>query len=246
MSIPRRIIQVHRSPDIQRELRETWIAQNPGYEYLFFTNDQARDFVAQHRPGLLPIYDKLPGIVQKVDLFRYLVVHEIGGLYADVDTICCAPLDSYVDMERDHLVGGMEMTLHHYRHGTATYMENYATPYQVCNWTFAAPKGHLALALCMQRIEYYVNQMSVEQLVEWSKADRFTLELTGPAMWTYILNEFLAGTRQGAVTILPRLTWGSLPHEQRVASNAEAIKVKHLFEGFWKNRSPARNYVVRI
>ena len=116
MSIPRRIIQTHRSPDIGREWRESWIAHNPGYEYMFFTNDECRDFVAQHRPGLLPIYDKLPNFVQRVDLFRYLVVHELGGFYADVDTVCCAPLDSYVDLERDHLVGGMEMTLAHYRH----------------------------------------------------------------------------------------------------------------------------------
>ena len=247
MSIPRRIIQTHRSPDIGREWRESWIAHNPGYEYMFFTNDECRDFVAQHRPGLLPIYDKLPNFVQRVDLFRYLVVHELGGFYADVDTVCCAPLDSYVDLERDHLVGGMEMTLAHYRHGTATYMENYTTPYQVLNWMFGAPKGHLALALLMQRIEFYVAQMSPQQLKDWSLTDRFTLELTGPMLWTHILNEFLAGTRQGEVTILSRLTWGSLPHEQNVAENLDLIKVRHLFEGEWKKkRQAARNYTVRI
>lgn len=247
MSIPRRIIQTHRSPEIGRQWRESWIEHHPDYEYLFLTHEDRRDFVAKYRPGLLPVYDKLPGFVQQVDLFRYIVIHEIGGIYADVDTVCCAPIHSYVDMDRRHLVSGMEMTLAHYRHGPATYMENYVTPYQVLNWTFAAPAGHLALALMMQRIEYYVNQMSAAQLAEWSIAERFTLELTGPMLWTHVLNEFLGGTRQGEVAVLPRLMWGSLPHEQDVSGNADTIKVKHLFEGEWKKKKgAARNYTVRV
>ncbi len=245
MSIPRRIIQTHRSPDIQRECRESWIAHHPDYEYLFFTHEDRRNFVAQYRPGLLPIYDKLPGVVQQVDLFRYLAVHELGGIYADVDTVCCAPIDTYVDMETDHLVGCMEMTLAHYWEGPETYMNNWATPYQILNWTFAAPKGHLALALLMQRIQYYVGQMTIDQMKEWGRADRFTLELTGPILFTHVLNEFLAGTRQGGVTILPRMTWGSLLHEQNLAQNLERIKVRHLFEGFWKSKLPATTYAVR-
>ena len=246
MAIPRRIIQTHRSPEIGRELRESWAEHHPDYEYLFFDHDQRRDFVATHRPGLLPIYDKLPGIVQQVDLFRYLAVHEIGGIYADADTICCAPIHSYVDMEQDHLVAGMEMTMETWRHGAETYMNTYATPFQVCNWIFAAPKGHTVLALMMQRIAYYAAQMSPEQLAAWTRADRFTLELTGPMVWTRILTEFLSGTRQGNVTVLPRLVWGSLPEDQRLHVNKDTIKVRHLFEGFWKTPRRARTYEVRL
>lgn len=248
MSIPRRIIQTHRNPDIGREWRQTWINHHPGYEYLFFDNAACRDFVATHRPELLAVYDKLPANVQRADMFRYLAVHELGGMYADVDTICDAPLHSYIDMNTGHLVAGMEMTMANYPHGAETYMLNYAAPYQVLNWAFAAPKGHPALQLMLRRIEYYVSQMSEEQLALWTKTDRFTLEITGPMAFTHVLNEFLSSSRQGAVTVLPRMTWGSLPEDQKVAANAPNIKLRHLFEGYWKNpaHKVAKSYELRL
>ena len=64
---------------------------------------------------------------------------------------------------------------------------------------------------------------------------RFTIELTGGIQFTQVCNEFLSGTREGTLKVLARLTWGSWPFEQERPELAAQIKVKHLFEGSWKN-----------
>ncbi|MCJ0763295.1 glycosyltransferase family 32 protein [Variovorax terrae] len=241
MSIPRRIIQTHRNEDLGRAHRQSWIDQHPDYDYQFFDDARCHQFMAEHAPELLPTYDKLPLPVQKSDLFRYAAIHELGGIYTDVDTICCAPLHSYLDLDTDQLIAGMEMTPAHCAPGIQHYTTYYCSPFQVLQWTFAASPRHPALALVLQRIRFYVSQMSEAQLRDWSQALRFTLELTGPAVFTQVLNEFLTGTREGRVAVLPRMVWGAYPGEQTRPENVAQVKVRHLFDGSWRpDRPPAR------
>ena len=62
----------------------------------------------------------------------------------------------------------------------------------------------------------------------------FTLQLTGPLLFTQVCNEFLSGTREGALTVLPRMAWGSVLFEQERTELRQHIKVMHLYEGSWK------------
>lgn len=235
MNLPRRIIQTQRDLDTGRVHRESWLAHHPGYDYLFFDDAQCRRFVAEHAADCLDAYDKLPLPAQKSDLFRYVAVHALGGFYSDVDTVCCAPLDSYLDLQGEQLIAGMEMAPAFFAPGIEAYVTRYCLPYQLLQWTFGATPGHPALALLLARIRHAVAQMSVEQLAEWSRrAPRFTLELTGPMLFSQVLAEFLSGTRAGRVTVLPRIVWGAYPAEQARPDLAPQVKVRHLFEGSWR------------
>ena len=121
------------------------------------------------------------------------------------------------------------------------YVRAYPVPYQIAQWTFAASRRHPALAVVLRRIVWCVGQITDSQLTEWSKSMRFTLQLTGPVMFTQVCNEFLSGTRDGALRVLPRLAWGSWLFEHERPELAGRIKVKHLFEGSWisdKNSLP--------
>ena len=64
---------------------------------------------------------------------------------------------------------------------------------------------------------------------------RFTIQLSGGILFTQVCNEFLSGTREGQLKVLPRLAWGSWPFEQERLELADQIKVRHLFEGSWKS-----------
>ncbi|RZJ11374.1 MAG: hypothetical protein EOO54_21040 [Haliea sp.] len=238
MPIPRRIVQTHRSDRLHSQWRRTWVQHHPGFEHLFFDDAQCRAFIAEHSPDMLDTYDRLPLPVQKADLFRYAVIHELGGTYADVDTICCAPLDSYLDMTREHLVAGLEMAPGQFSGEPAQYVRQYCAPYQLLQWTFSAPPRHPALAVLLDRIRYLVGSMTPELLATYSRNSRFTLELTGPMLFTQVLNEFLSGTRPGSVTVLPRLAWGGWPAETARPELAAQVKVRHLFEGSWKTDEP--------
>lgn len=234
MPIPRRIIQTHRSETIHPEWRQSWRDHHPDYDYLFFDDAQCRALIAGHLPAMLATYDLLPLAVQKSDLFRYAALYVLGGTYADVDTLCCAPLHSYIDMAEDHLVAGLEMHPVDYGGDGAAYMRHYCAPYQFLQWTFSAPAGHPALAVLLQRIRYLVSGLAPAKLAAYSADMRFTLELTGPMVFTQVLTDFLSGTRPGKVSVLPRLAWGSWLAEHARPELGAQVKVRHLFEGGWK------------
>lgn len=237
MPIARRIIQTQCTEEIGRGHRDTWKAYHPDWAYHFYDDEACRQFIAERMPRILPTYDKLPLPVQKADLFRYAAVYELGGVYADVDTICCAPVDSYISMAEDQMVVGLEMSPAQFRGQIQKYQQQYCAPFQLLQWTFAAPQKHSALALMIQRIDFYASQASVAQLKAWSVSVNFTLALTGPMLFTQVITEFLAGSRVGKVAVLLRLVWGALPWEQRNPNLATKMRVKHLFEGGWKPKS---------
>jgi hypothetical protein len=51
-------------------------------------------------PDLLPIYDAYPRGVQRADLGRYCLLYRLGGLYADVDTICLSSAEPIAGEDR--------------------------------------------------------------------------------------------------------------------------------------------------
>ncbi len=234
MTITRRIVQTHRDDTFAKASSESWKLYHPDFRYHFYDDAACRAVIARGFPQLLATYDKLPLAVQKADMFRYAAIYEGGGIYADTDTRCCAPLHNYLDLDVEHLVVGLEMAPSTFSRGIDAYMVRYCLPHQLLQWTFAASSGHPALALVLQRIAYNVSQMDSRQIVDWSRSARFTLELTGPMLFSQVCNEFLSGTRNGRITVLPRLAWGAWPREHLQGQLQDQIKVRHLFEGSWK------------
>lgn len=110
MSITKRIVQTHHSKSLAHASQISWQAHHPDFQYQFFDDANCRAFIANNLPQLLTIYDKLPLPVQTADFFRYAVIYDGGGVYADTDTRCCAALSKYVDLDIEHLVVGIEMT----------------------------------------------------------------------------------------------------------------------------------------
>jgi len=240
MSIPKRIIQTHKNADIHVEHRRTWIAHNPEFEYLFFDDAGCERFIGQHFPEFLPTYDKLPLKAQKADFFRYLAIYRLGGIYADVDTICMAPVAGYLDLESVDLAIGIEMTADVYRQGPRKYLQEYLAPRQFSQWTFAAAAGHPMLAALMQSIHQSVAQLSQARLVELSGLPRFVLELTGPIAFTQAVQFYTAFHPSQAIQVLPQLYWGYSPwHNTGVNPRQNGdVKLVHLFHGSWRKPNP--------
>ena len=73
----------------------SWTHRNLDYECRVFDDHDCLVFVAQYFPELVDVYQTLRP-VEKADLWRYLVILERGGVYADVDTICHTPLRDWL------------------------------------------------------------------------------------------------------------------------------------------------------
>lgn len=72
---------------------QKFLNNNPAWTYFFWNNATAREFLGERYPTLLGFYDRLPRIVSKGDMLRYVVLHEFGGVYVDFDVVNHRPLD---------------------------------------------------------------------------------------------------------------------------------------------------------
>lgn len=116
-----------------------------GWEYHFYTDAQAGDFLTTHFPKeVREAYDTLRPGAFKADLFRYCVLLIHGGVYADVDI----QLESALDLAIGRDIGFMVP------------IDEPGTPvnHQMCLWNgfIAAAPGHPFLA---KAIETIVNQV---------------------------------------------------------------------------------------
>lgn len=68
-----------------------------GWEYRFYTDDTARQYIIDHYPlHFLEAYDALIPGAYKADLFRYMLLLREGGVYADMDVMLEVSLDQFV------------------------------------------------------------------------------------------------------------------------------------------------------
>jgi mannosyltransferase OCH1-like enzyme/thioredoxin-like negative regulator of GroEL len=97
--IPRQIVQFWDvdPPEDVRELMTSWTQQNPGHRWSCFDDGRAREFLDKAFGGkVAAAYRHTQMPAQKADLFRLAYLAARGGIYADADDRCLAPLDSFV------------------------------------------------------------------------------------------------------------------------------------------------------
>lgn len=239
MRIPRVIHQTYNSKELPLHLQRmvnTWLAKNPGWEYRLYDDKDCHDFVEQEFPEYLEAFKALPKEVERSDFFRYLVILKYGGVYADVDTECRQPLESFL-LPTDTLVVGWEAD---YEQPEQAFLKHMVRQRQILNWVFAAAPGHPAVREACDRIKR-------NALMTFSQAtNRDTLARTGPGLWTDVILEHAfsrlhsqgesAGRKQSmGVRILPRVSFGVHPKEPHEPGNENHLLVAHKFQGRWKS-----------
>jgi mannosyltransferase OCH1-like enzyme len=102
MGIPRILIQTHVHPtwtdaqNLNRRTMQKLRAMNPAWQHMYYNPQQVRAFIAQSMPArVLRAYDALSAQYgpAKADLFRYIAMYVLGGVYLDCKCSCLVPLD---------------------------------------------------------------------------------------------------------------------------------------------------------
>lgn len=73
----------------------SWAYYNPGYSLMLFDDDDVRAFMTTYYRHLLPTFDGLGTPVERTDLWRYLVLCRMGGVYADSDVMAARPISQW-------------------------------------------------------------------------------------------------------------------------------------------------------
>ena len=98
--VPRLIHQTWKSSKVDaphvRNVR-SWVEMNPDWEYRLWTDSDIRLLVARRFPDYLEMFDSYPLQIQRADMFRYFVMYEYGGVYADMDFEALVPLSEILD-----------------------------------------------------------------------------------------------------------------------------------------------------
>ncbi|KAJ9120552.1 hypothetical protein QFC24_005228 [Naganishia onofrii] len=73
-------------------------------EYMLWTDDQSRHFIAEHYPQFLAMFDGYEYPIQRADAIRYFVLHHFGGIYMDLDIGCRRRLEPLISGDWDVLL----------------------------------------------------------------------------------------------------------------------------------------------
>jgi mannosyltransferase OCH1-like enzyme len=146
---------------------DTWKEKNPNWEYKYSTDKDCQDFIlSTYGNEYLQIYNNIPPGQIKADFWRYLVVYEHGGLYADVDTVCLEPIEEWVDLDKELVV-----TSNSYPELGGEVLEQ---------WCFAAAPKSIILKSVIDKM------ISLIKLKNYKSID---VSETGPLMWTGAIKE---------------------------------------------------------
>jgi mannosyltransferase OCH1-like enzyme len=199
--------------------RAAWRALHPHWEHRFYTDADIRRIVTDRAPQLLGTLDALPYPVQRVDLFRYLIVYLDGGLYADLDMVPFRANDPL--LEGASCVLAVEHKLTRRRQAKL----GYRIPWQLSNSIFAAAAGHPFLRELIERIVEYASNAT--------RNDDDVLETTGPRMLSRLAFD-LPANRRGEIRVLPQIVWMPPWELPRVGPIARRIYARHIAAGSWR------------
>lgn len=88
----------------------SWKTKNSDYEYMFFDTAAQREWMAEHCADAFEAYTSVDLLASKADLFRYCLLFEQGGIWADADMVALEPLSSWLSSDAELVVahdGGM-------------------------------------------------------------------------------------------------------------------------------------------
>lgn len=150
---------------------------------IIWDDNDIQEFVQTFYPNIAEFFNTLPKPVLKADVFRYMVLATFGGVYSDMDTECLKPADSWVpaNIAIDVIIGIESDTDTPEKWG-------YVRSLQFVQWTLASERGSPLLCDAV-----LTTLRKLEETLRPGLSNRDILELTGPGMWTDVVNKHLNG-----------------------------------------------------
>jgi mannosyltransferase OCH1-like enzyme len=177
--IPRIIHQTYITRELPAESYsacQTWWLTNPEYQYRFYDDELSQTLMEQWYPADAPelqAYNMLYAGAYKSDIFRLALLFREGGVWADVSSVCEAPISSYIQPE-DELVVCVDSPC----------QKRYANIHQA--YLFVVP-GHPAI----EHILAYTVRTVIHRRFETPGMVFQSIAVTGPTAFAEGLNDFM-------------------------------------------------------
>jgi len=187
--IPRRIIQTAKTrnlPPLARAAAANLRLLHPDWEYRFFDDADIRAFLSTEFPQYQVVFDGFPRAIQRIDFFRYLAVHRLGGFYFDLDVFLSEELSPLLG--HSSVFPFEELTIYRFLR------QEYGMDWEIGNYAFGAAPGDPFIGKIIencvraQRDEHWVSAM-MAGIPSVFRKDFLVLNTTGPGLVTRTLAE---------------------------------------------------------
>ena len=95
--IPKIIHQTYKHmsplPEVYATCQSTILELHPDFEYKFWTDEDMFDEIKTNFPLYYEAFMALPRMIMRIDMFRYFLMYQYGGLYVDLDYMMFKPFD---------------------------------------------------------------------------------------------------------------------------------------------------------
>lgn len=189
MAIPKIIHQCfpykHDLPRLVVDIQDSLKKLNPDWEYRLYDDQDMLDFIegnfdSQVRQAYLKI-NPLYGAA-RVDLFRYLLIHKVGGAYFDIKSSAARPLDDIIDGHDYVLAPWMPISMDNW------FISADTSHGHLQQWHILGAPGHPFLQAVIDAVLRNIDDYSVEG---WGVARRGVFGLTGPKAYTQAIRPLI-------------------------------------------------------
>jgi mannosyltransferase OCH1-like enzyme len=232
-----------------------WRAVNPGWRYERLTDDNMDAYVRERFEGrTVDVFTGLHDPILKADLLRYLLMLKEGGVWADIDVRPLQPVANWIPeqhREKTNLVIGIESD-HHKKSVLPG-----VSPHSVALAQFAmfAKPGHPVLRVVVERVLDNIQHLMDTKPAGAAITFNDVMTTTGPYAWTQAFMDYfknVTGVEHngdemdsmeeprliGDVLVLPKDSFGWLPHENTHPIDDPIVLVQHLFISTWRASHP--------
>ncbi|KAH6649432.1 nucleotide-diphospho-sugar transferase [Chaetomium tenue] len=236
-------------------LPHQWRAVNPDWRYERLTDANMDAYVRDRFEGrTVDVFTNLHDPILKADLLRYLLMLKEGGVWADIDVRPLQPVSNWIpEKHRDktNLVIGIESD-HHKKSVLPG-----VSPHSVALAQFAmfTKPGHPVLRVVVERVLDNIQQLMESKPAGAAITFNDVMTTTGPYAWTQAFMDYfknVTGVEHngdemdsmeeprliGDVLVLPKDSFGWLPHEHTHEIDNPIVLVQHLFISTWRASHP--------
>lgn len=221
--------------EMQQKVIDSWKTLNPNHEIRIYCDQDMENLIKDSYPEFYPLYSNMFSIVEKTDIWRYLIIHYAGGLYVDADFYALKPIDEW--LKRIESNPSIILSLEFLDDGL-----------QFANWWLYGAKGHPFFYRVVRDLALRF-RFEVAHGVSFGDA----VSRTGPERLTQTANTFLFEIGVvidpedwrnddkiecfGDVCVLGRNFMGMAEDRNDWESERVAAAfAKHLFRGSWKRK----------
>lgn len=210
---------------IWNECRESWIRNFPGFNFMFWNDEDLDNLVKESYSQYYEMYSNFPEQIIRVDFARLCILHKYGGIYSDMDFYCYKNFYDFLD-------------------GDLYAVESWEDwEEKVQNSLMVSVKDHEFWTLCMKEIyDFYSSNLHIMSLEIYKKLDKdsrneLILRLAGPKLFNRSMNNY-----DGIGNILPKELFNPKIDLQFNWVSTGANKYKEVYD-YYKDLNSKENTV---